>query len=229
MPSDIATLARRMLDEQELLLAAHLTFILEDDSLDAGRFVEAIIPVYWETVGNHQQTLDPDPIFRPLYYVEGYAGTHDFGRFTRIFIDVASAHIEGCLKWLTPSPPQHRGGYGLFGELVVRLRDPGILDASLAENLLFFNKIVNVPSKHFGALFTEHSRLDERTFSIEDAAFSLIMTRKLSIQLFDLLVARGVPLKHHWPPFRPEWLTWKPLIEERRPNQRDKSDVETAS
>lgn len=201
-----------MLDEEELVLAYHLSDILENDELDAGLFVATILPVYFEVEGDRARTLRPDPIYRPLYYVHVYADKQDFGGYSRIFMDMASAHIEGCLKWLTPNPPEYRSGGGPFGTLVVALHKAGILGAELSEYLRDFNASVNVPSKHFAADFLDRSYLDKRTFSVDDAALSLIMARKLSVQLFDLLVARGVSLPQLWPPFKQEWLSWSPKI-----------------
>ena len=95
---------------------------------------------------------------------------------------------------------------------MVALHKAGILGAELSEYLRDFNASVNVPSKHFAADFLDRSYLDKRTFSVDDAALSLIMARKLSVQLFDLLVARGVSLPQLWPPFKQEWLSWSPKI-----------------
>jgi hypothetical protein len=56
---------------------------------------------------------------------------------------------------------------------------------------------VNVPSKHFNARFLP-SALDERNFSVPEAAYALMMMRKLSMPFFALLKENGVEMKADW-------------------------------
>ncbi len=212
--SAITDLANEMLDEKELKLADHLALLLADDRFDSGSFILTTIPMYWETVGDRSRSLEPDPIYRPLYYVHGYGGTRNFEEKTRVFIDNVSAHIEGCLLYLTPSPPRFRAPTRPFGGLVAQLKESGILSDELAGDLWKFNEVANVPSKHFGA-YTPTPWLDERTFSIKEAAYAFVMMRKLAIQLFALLKTNGADLPHYWPEFKEDWLVLSPLIEER--------------
>jgi hypothetical protein len=102
-----------------------------------------------------------------------------------------------------------------FGPLVLALHKQGVLSEELATRLLAFNKTVNAPSKHFNAHFLP-SALDERTFSVPEAAYAFMMMRKLSIPLFALLEEKGIEMKADWPPFDPGWQDWSPLISERR-------------
>ena len=67
-----------------------------------------------------------------------------------------------------------------FGPLVKRLKDDGVLPAELARHLWKFNDSVNVASKHFDA-YMPTRRLRERTFSVMEAAWALVLMRKLSM------------------------------------------------
>lgn len=210
----IGVLAHVLLDQKELALADHLTVLLADDKYDPGALIMSMIPMYWEEVGDRARTLKPDGIYRPLYYVHQYRSLREFENKTRVFLNNVCGHLEGCLLQLTATPPQFRTSTRPFGGLVRQLRDSGVLPDELALSLFKFNEAVNVPSKHFGA-YTPTDWLDERTFSIEEASLSFMMMRKMSIELFRLLKARGISLAFDWPPFNEEWLEWSPLFEER--------------
>ncbi|OPY34234.1 MAG: hypothetical protein A4E32_00506 [Methanomassiliicoccales archaeon PtaU1.Bin124] len=206
------SLAQRLLNDKELDLAKHLNVILMDNSYNSGSFICDIIPAYWETVGDRQRTIDPDGIYRPLYYVHQYGGLRDFHNHTRTFMANLSGHLEGCLLQLTPSPPKFRTPHKPYGGLVKELSESGILLNDLATDLWQFNQAINVPSKHFNA-YHPTQWLDVRTFGVEEASCAFVLTRHLSIQLFDLLSSRGVALPHQWPPFKDGWLTWSPSID----------------
>ena len=202
--SAIEVLAGEMLDERELQLASHLSESLSDPKCDAASLVEDIVPVYSDESGKH--TLDPDPIYRPFMYLHDYPDSKDFAKNTRIFILNACWHIEGCLAWLTPSPPRFRGPKGPFGKLVDTLKQEEVIPLQLADQLMKFNKAVYVPAHHPSSLYTPKSLTDERTFSIHDAALAFVMMRKLSMQLFQLLESKGINLPHKWKNFGNEWL-----------------------
>ena len=138
-----------------------------------------------------------------------YANSRHFKEDTRIFLINASAHLEGCLLWLTKTPPRFRGSSRPFGGLVHELLREGILSEELACQLLRFNSLFNVPAKHMTAFFQPHSRIDERTFSCLDASSGFLVMRKLSIELFKLLSTRGVFLPHGWKEFDDNWLSPK--------------------
>jgi uncharacterized protein YktA (UPF0223 family) len=200
------------LDECELSLANHLTELLKDNKWDSGSFILSIIPIFWEDIEQrYRQTIEPDPIYRPLYYVHSYGGTANFENITRIFIISICSHLEGCLVYLTPSPPKYRMPSRPFGTLVEKLWDQKVLSDDLADKLRRFNNSFNIPSKHFNARFRSRSRLDERTFSIYEAALAFVMMRNLSIQLFRLLKKRGVNISAQWPEFNEDWLTMWPM------------------
>ena len=124
-----------------------------------------------------------------------------------------SGHIEGCLQQLMPLPRDDRKISKTFGPLITRLKKEGVLPADLAEQLWKFNEAINVSSKHFGA-YIPTRRLGERTFSVIETTWALVLMRRLSMQLFDLLKTRGKPLPRQWPAFKEEWLTWAREIQD---------------
>ena len=164
--STIEQLAVGLLDEREWQLAKRLALILDDDAYDANSLIEEIIPIYWERVGDRERTLFPDNIYRPLYYIHGWSGNRNFRDSTRAYMLVISGHIEGCLMYLTSSPPSQ---YGVpsrpFGRLIHPLKKSGILSSALADQLWKFSAAINVSSKHFGAYIPTHG-LNERSFSV---------------------------------------------------------------
>jgi hypothetical protein len=204
----IEQFAREYLDDKELKLALYLSRLLENPNYTySGFLVAEILPIYHEKSGDHERTLEPDPIYRPLYYLHLYAGIRHFKENTRFFLNMTSAHLEGCLLWLTKTPPRFRSGAKPFGQLVYRLLQEGILHQELAHSLLKFNKWINIPSKHMSALYIPHSRVNERTFSCLDASLTFMVMRKLSIELFKLLTDRGVCLPHGWKEFDESWFS----------------------
>jgi len=208
----IKQLADQILDEKEWQLSLFLSELLENPRCYlVGNLVKDILPKYSEKRGEHSYTLQPDPIYRPLYYLHGYAERSDFDKFSRHFIALTGAHIEGCLLWLTKTPPRFRSPSKPFGYLVVKLYNEKILPEKLSGELMGFNKLVNVPAKHFTAKFRPQSQIEERTFSCFDASLAFMMMRRLSMQLFDLLLSRGVVLPQLWKKFDNNWLspTWR--------------------
>ena|SRR4030067_433156 len=202
-------LAQETLDNNEFALAQFLSELLADPRCKfVSVLVEDILPVYCEKRSDSSYTLQPDPIYRPLYYIHSYSAMRTFGRFSRGFVAMTGAHIEGCLLWLTKTPPHFRAPSKPFGNLVWMLFKENVLSETLADKLLKFNKIANVPAKHFDT-FSSPRSTDERTFSIFEAALDFVIMRNLSIQLFGLLQSRGVALPHLWKKFDPEWLSEK--------------------
>jgi hypothetical protein len=206
----IEEFAWEFLDKKEIELAEYLSRLLENpDCVYVVVLVTEILPIFSEEHGGYSRTLDPDPIYRPLYYLQMYASIRHFKENTRGFLNMASAHLEGCLLWLTKTPPQFRGPPKPFGGLVHELLEERILSEVLADLLLKFNKLINIPSKHMTAFYRPHSRIDERTFSCLDAASAFIIMRKLSIELFKILTTRDVCLPHGWKEFDDDWLSPK--------------------
>jgi hypothetical protein len=212
--SAIAELAHAILDERELALAKHLSVVLGDDRYNSEAVFAAILPLYWRQNGEIKVVLPPRPIFRTLYYVEKYAALRRFREKTRPFLTFLSSHLEGCLFHLSVNAGPYAKPNLTFGRLVVWLRARGSIPEELANQLQAYNKVVNVPSKHFDA-FPPPPGLNERTFSVVEAAYSFVMMRKLSMQLFPLLKTRGVIGEVEWPPFNDRWLESFPLIYQR--------------
>lgn len=203
-------LAQELLDEKEFLLAQFLEELLGDPKYKFRYFlIEDILPVYHEKTGDIDRTLCPDPIYRPLYYIHSYSFMNEFELFSRGFVAMIGAHIEGCLLWLTKDHPQFRAPTKPFGGLVKILLQAEILPEKLAVDLFNFNDVANIPAKHFGVSNTFGSPIHQRTFSIFEAALDFVMMRNLSIQLFDLLQFRGVVLPHGWKAFDDDWLSEK--------------------
>jgi hypothetical protein len=209
MMSRIEQLALDLLDQNELQLADHLLLLLSDDKWDAGPVFENMLPVYWQKVGDILETLEPDNIYRALYYIHTWSSLGDFKDRTRAYMDVISAHIEGCLQNLLKLPAHGRTMEKAFGPATISLYKKNILSEKLTRELLRFNEVINVPAKHFGA-YAPTRRLDERTFGSIETVYAIVLMRKLSIQLFELLKADGVTLPQSWPSFKEEWLSWFP-------------------
>lgn len=212
-----------MLDEKEIKLSEHLSVLFADDKYDVGSVVAAVLPKYWEQVGENRRSLSPQPIFRSLYYVHSYADQIDFAGKTRIFLDFICGHLEGCLFSLYANVSRYAQSKLTFGKLIEVLYGMNILSDKLAGQLWAFNRTVNIPSKHLGALDMPVA-LEERTFSVLDAACAFVMMRKLSVLLFALLKEKGV-LQADWPSLDERWLDWSPLIQEDQPRERNSKDV----
>lgn len=204
--SDIERLAFDLLDQRELRLANHLSLLLGDDKWDAGPLVGEMLPVYWEKIGDRSQNCHPGNIYRPLNYIHVWSSLGDFKDSTRAYMGVISSHIEGCLQNLVTFPSEGRAMSRAFGPLVAQLKKTGVLSAELADHLWKFNAVINMPAKHFGT-YAPTRWLDERTFSVIETVYAIVIMRKLSIQLFALLKTNGVPLPHGWPEFKDEWLS----------------------
>lgn len=169
--------------------------------------VKEILPVYWEKVGDRSQNCYPLNIYRPLNYVHVWSTRGGFKDYTRAYMDVISSHIEGCLQNLLKIPTQGRAMERAFGPAVSQLKKQKILSTELVDYLYRFNDVINVPAKHFGA-YAPTNWLDERTFSVIETVYAILIMRKLSMQLFTLLKINGVALPREWPEFRDEWLSW---------------------
>jgi hypothetical protein len=203
-------LAQDILDENEFLLAQYLEELLNEPRCKFRYFLfEDILPVYSEKKDGIARTLCPDPIYRPLYYIHSYSIMNEFDMFTRSFVAMTGAHIEGCLLWLTRNPPQFRAPTKPFGGLVKILFQAGILSEKLAFSLFRFNEVANIPAKHFGASNKRGIPIDQRSFSVFEAVLDFVMMRNLSIQLFKVLQNSGIVLPHGWKDFDNDWLSKK--------------------
>jgi len=175
-------------------------------------FVAAILPRYWKKEGNITMALPPRSIFKALSYVNQTAATREFAGKTRDFLKDIFGFLEGCLFHLYTKASPYASPNLPFGKLVEALHKQGVLSDELARQLGAYNRVVNVSSKNFDA-FPMTERLDQSTFSVNDAANVFVMMRKLAIPLFILLKKKGV-LEAEWPPFDERWLTRSPLMDE---------------
>jgi len=117
----IEEFAREFLDKKELELAAYLSRLLENPRcVYAGVLVSEILPAYSEKRGESFRSLEPDPIYRPLYYLHMYANGRRFKENTRIFLDMAGSHLEGCLLWLTKTPPPIQKPFKIIWSISLR-------------------------------------------------------------------------------------------------------------
>jgi hypothetical protein len=208
--SGITRFALELLEKKEFDLALYLSELLCNPNCVYVRvLISEILPTFGEKRGESYYTLQPDPIYRPLYYLQMHSNPSYFKDNTRVFLTNVSAHLEGCLFWLTKIPSEFECPTKPFGGLVELLLKKGVLSEELAISLKEFNRLFNIPSKHFKAFYKSHSRLDERTFSCYDAAVAFMAMRKLSIELFKLLTERGVNLPHGWREFDDKWLSPK--------------------
>ena len=207
--NNIELLASNLLAPKELELAKHLAILLGDNQYDVQSLVQEIIPIYWEHSGNIDVTLSPDSIYRSLYYIHTFCNRLDFKEITRDYVKRICSHLEACLLYLTLTPPSSRYLDGTFGSLIAPLNRAGKLTDTLAGNLRKFNEAVNISSKH-PHTYMPARKLNERTFSVLDAAYSLVIMRKLSKELFGILKSNGVLLPQDWPEFKDEWLTRYP-------------------
>ncbi len=205
--TEIELLAADILDHRELQLAEHLVLLLDDNKLDSGSLIGDIMPIYWERARGRLRNLFPGIIYRPLYYVHSYGSLRDFKDHTRTFMQSISGHLEGCLLCLTAPPPRYGSPHRPFGRLVRPLNNAGVLSDELADQLWRFNEAINVSSKHFNA-YMPTDWLNERTFTVKEAACAFLIMRRFSIRLFALLQANGVVLPQGWPDFKTEWLSW---------------------
>ncbi|HTW55011.1 MAG TPA: hypothetical protein VMG36_00985, partial [Thermoplasmata archaeon] len=182
-----------------------------------GALILEIIPRYWDPSEHGVETIDPDGVYRPFLYIHAYSGRPDFALITRTFIANVSAHLEGCLQQLSPEPPKTRGPTLPFGALVTSLKESGKLPAELAARLRRFNECLNVPAKH-PQTFVRTRRVDERTFSVGDAASAFMVMRELSLPLFQLMADNGVQLKYVWPDYSEAWSGYAPSVYSNAPS-----------
>ncbi len=197
----ILGLARKMLTQDELDLAGRLYWLLESGLMkEAWALIRDIFPVYWRDGNGASYTLDPDPVYRSLYYLDDPYG---YMQHTRSALALMGSHLEGLLEIIPGSPSSQS-----LGRMVYYLRSKGLLPANLAQELMEFNSVAYIRAKHLASDPFLPERLDIRTFSPWEAVLCLIMMRNFSIRLFQILESRGVNLPEKWKEFKREWLTW---------------------
>ncbi len=205
--------AASVLDENEMKLAKHLSVLLDNDKYDAASLIAEILP------GGGTFTAYPISIrsvYRSIYYLYSYATCDSdwFRLHTRGYVSMTFHHLEGCLHWLATNTPGVTQSLlrQPFGALVKGLGKLGALHIPLNEHLTNFNLVANVPAKHMNAILLD-SDLDKRSFSVLDASLALILMRKFSMQMFDILRNNGETIPQEWTNFNQQWLSWNRLIE----------------
>lgn len=211
--SKVLRLSKSLLTEDELELAKHIAMLLGNPKYDTASLVAKMLPLYWRKQGNRTYTIPPRDVYRPLYYLHTYADKGHFSEITRLYVSMTGQHLEGCLKHLVKNTPElSRKLLNLpLGALVKKLKAERLLPQILSDQLLDFNSAFYIPAKHMSAqepIDELRDDLHKRTFSILDAALALLIMRKLSIQLFSLLMKRGIRLPKRWKDFDKEWLCY---------------------
>jgi hypothetical protein len=202
---------RKLLSPEEIELSKHLSRLLAGSRTDAAALVLEIVPKYWEGEYPTQENLEPTGVYRPFYYVHGYAGRSDFAEVTRGFLNNVGSHLEGCAQELRDNARKKQIGGKTLGQLALSLKKAGVLPEGLSNQLLAFNDLVYIPSKHSGA-FAPNRSLTVRTYSIDDTSTAFLWMRSLSLSLFPLMKASGISLAEDWPAFDSRWLAWEPQV-----------------
>ena len=198
MQNQIEALVNSLLDDNEIAIAERLDFLIENEKemWKAWALLEQILPVFWIVEGEYLHTRAPAFVYRTIYYLNH---PQEFVRNPRYMIFMMGNHLEGLLVHL----------------LNLRNRPLGDLShylskfnqAELSAYLLKFNAIYCRTKHMSGDPFLE-TRLDQKTFSTREAVYCLLITRNLSIRLFDLLKKAGKPLSEDWKQINPQWFTW---------------------
>lgn len=189
-------LAKNLLDEKELDLAAHLSQLLSRPGMEAYTLVGEILPTYHDG----RQVLEPRNIYRSLNYVHVEAAKSGDPFMVRYFIHTMGTHLETCLYHL-----DFRYHNMSLGVMVEGLRKQGILQPELAKALFDFNKIF-IRAKHLVDPPALPSSLDERTFVFSDGALAFLIMRKLSMQVFKFLKKGGIAILEDWKDFDDKWI-----------------------
>lgn len=194
---------------REQALASHLTMLLNNTEYEILPLIADILPVYAKKRGDHYVNLEPFLIYRQLYYIHyAFNSTRPFMESTREFLRTISGYIEACLHYLIAAQPNARSYPNMFGRSLEKLEKEGVLTKELATKIQKLNQVVNIPAKHPSTFFDPDMPLDKRTFSINDASLALVITRSISIELFEVLKASGVNIPEGWREFDEEWLQW---------------------
>jgi hypothetical protein len=203
---DVAQFADSILDENERMLGQHLAELLGSTEDTGASLIAQILPIYCEKRGDTACVFEPRNVYKSLHYIDWH--WKDRPADTRYLMHMTGQHIESCLKCLAehaPRTPSSLRYQPLGKRLIEELEKAGALPSGLAEHLLTFSFVINVPAKHISAKRV-NAELDKRTFSVLEAALAFVIMRKLSIQLFDILRENGVVLPQGWKDFNEDWL-----------------------
>jgi hypothetical protein len=197
MQSQIADLVNSLLNKDEIAIAERLDLLIENEEMfKAWALLEQIFPVFWIVEGKYLYTRKPVFVYRTIYYLNH---PHEFFRNPRYMIFMMGNHLEGLLVHLLNL---HNRPLGDLSHYLSKTNQ-----TELSEYLLKFNAIYRRTKHMSGDPFLE-TRLDQRTFSPREAVYCLLITRNLSIRLFDLLKKAGKPLSEEWRQIDPQWFKW---------------------
>lgn len=201
--NSLSRLANQLLTLEELGVAARLEHLIgRDKKRQTLALLGAMFPKYWrDDVG--LRTYWPDSVYRTIYYLTAFS---DYVDHTRGQIQYMGQHLEGLLGLLASRRVQRP--IKPLGRQVRELLKRGVLPVDLAEALFDFNEALNNPGKHSSDDPLLPSRMDQRRFSTHDTLLALLIMRRVSTRLFDVLEANGVHLPEGWPSFDRAWLTW---------------------
>jgi len=197
MQPRIANLVNELLNEEEIAVAERLDFLIHHRTKGkAWALLEQILPKYWREDDGFLRTLAPDGVYRTIYYLDNPL---EFRRNARYPIFMMGQHLEGLLGEFLDVHDRPLGALAQVWYMHAR--------TELALLLLQFNEFY-IQAKHLCSDPLLPQRLDERTFSTQEAVYCLLITRSLSSRLMDLLKEAGRPLREGWRPIQPEWKTW---------------------
>lgn len=197
MQNQVKTLVNSLLDKDEIAVAERLYFLIaNDEKWKAWALLEQILPVFWIIEGKFIHTRAPVFVYRTLYYLNI---PPEFVRSPRHMILMMGNHLEGLLVYLLNL---HNRPLGNLSHYLSKINQTELSDYILRFNIIYRR------TKHMSGDPFLKTRLDQRTFTAQDAIYCLFVTRNLSIRLFDLLKKQGKALSEEWKPIDPQWFTW---------------------
>ena len=200
MPRLVESLARRLLNVDEIAVAYRIEWLITQRKIrKAWSLLQDILPKYCRVRRGIPFTLWPDDVYRPLYYLDDPPA---FLKQSSFIVHCMGEHLEGLLKLF---PGAHEK---LPLGAQTRLLKEKMLPSNLADELLEFNELADIPAKHPSADPFLPSRVDVRSFTLREITLLFMMMRYLSISIFALLKRRGIHFQEEWKEFKSEWIEW---------------------
>ena len=200
MPRLVESLANRLLSVEEIAVANRIEWLVDHGKIKkAQSLIQDIFPKYCSVRGGIPFTLWPDDVYRPLYYLDDPPA---FLKLSSFVVHCMGEHLEGLLK-LFPGAHEKLA----LGAQSKQLKSE-VLPSNLADELLEFNRLADVPAKHPSADPFLPRRLDVRSFTLREVTLLLMVMRQLSISLFALLKRQGIHFQEEWKEFKSEWIRW---------------------